>query len=367
MVSLCSLPLYFFSLPLRSGHFLSFPLPSPTEEPDKNQPVAFKSNNPTDRSLCHLPLIKQMANVKSCSESASGELHEKCAFGVQELPVKLGSFCSSLEQSQPDYISILNGCLKWLSLSGSHPWLSCQSQVHVGQRVRAPQNFLCPRTSRICRKACHWPSSLPRHHPAWHCLTTELCPINLLCILLRQKGPSKIIPDLLFCVSFLCILYHFAHLSHSEICAKKAPKLVFPWEDPNSGLGSFPPWPGVFSNIPVQKSWRLCLIQLLTLALVQCLVTRKDSACLLSEGINTESDFCFSLEAVPLHFSASVSHPAQDPCLISECFLQFSSIIFWASFSCRFCLLSWWSWTMGFSSWVFSFWGNWGHFSQVYH
>lgn len=72
MVSLYSLSSHFFSFPFVSSLFLSSPLHSPTKESNQNEPIAIKSTQ-LGRNLCHLPLINQMVNVKSCSELASGE------------------------------------------------------------------------------------------------------------------------------------------------------------------------------------------------------------------------------------------------------------------------------------------------------
>lgn len=117
------------------------------------------------------------------------------------------------------------------------------------------------------------------------------------------------IPDLGFGVSFFYILYNFKKVFfHTETRAKVAPLLVFPWQDPNTGLRSFlfyfsyPPQSGIFSNISTQKFGGLRLTRLVTFILVQCLVKSKILTGLLSEGVNKDSYFCFLLEAVSLVF-----------------------------------------------------------------
>lgn len=155
------------------------------------------------------------------------------------------------------------------------------------------------------------------HSPAQPCLTTELCPINFWFTLPRQKGPNKEYQN--WCSVFhfsiysttLKTLYTFSiysTTSHSETYAKIAPTLVFPWQDSNSGLGSFP-YPlqsEIFTSISVQKFWELCLIHFVTFILVQHLINSKYLIGLLSEGINKDSYFWFLLEAVSLGFSASL-------------------------------------------------------------
>lgn len=83
------------------------------------------------------------------------------------------------------------------------------------KRINSWQNFLYPLRSRSCRESSsHHPqftllTILSVHSAPWPFLTTELCPINFLCTLLRQKGPSKIVPGLAFCVSFFYTWYNF--------------------------------------------------------------------------------------------------------------------------------------------------------------
>lgn len=77
-----------------------------------------------------------------------------------------------------------------------------------------------------------------------------------------------------------------------------------------------------FSNIPVNKFRGLCLIHLVTFALVQCLVNNKFLTCTLNEGINKDLDFCFLCEAVSLGLFSSIFPSSQNIFLISELFLQ---------------------------------------------
>ena len=113
---------------------------------------------------------------------------------------------------------------------------------------------------------------------------------------------------------------------HSETCPKIAPVLVFPWQDPNSGLDSFPFYfcypavAGISSNSSMQKFWGLYLV---TFILVQCLVNSKYLIGLLSEGVNKDSYFCFPLEAVSLVFGFLclyfLLHSGQRPHLWTLC------------------------------------------------
>lgn len=165
--------------------------------------------------------------------------------------------------------------------------------------------------------------------PAGPFLITGLRPIKLLCPLLRRKGPNKMVPHLVFCFIFLCTVQLLKFVC--ETCAEMAPLLVFPWQDPNSSLGSlsiyfsYPQQPRVFSNIPVPKFQGLSLTELLTLSLVHCQENSKYLTCSLSERIERNSDFCFHPEAVPLGFSTSVFPSTQDTFPMSERFLQSSS------------------------------------------
>lgn len=99
---------------------------------------------------------------------------------------------SSLHQRQiqPDCIRILNGCLKWLSLSSSTPWLSWQSSVNEDQTQVLTKLLISMEIEAVGKfiTLSYSLSSLPMRCPTWPFLTSGFCPINLLHSLLSSKS-----------------------------------------------------------------------------------------------------------------------------------------------------------------------------------
>lgn len=299
-----------------------------------------------------------MANVKSCSEPASGDLRNKCVLRVQSCRPQPQPVSLHWKEIQPDCICILNGCLKGCSLSSSPQGWAVRAHWIKTKDSNLDNAFYFHGDLEAAGKLITPPSvpSLLFLLPTTQhglCSPLTFIPAIPCAIFYGGKVPVKWDQTCCFTFSFWNILYNF------EMCSIVRPVQKQHLYRCSLGLDSFPfyfCYPArISSNISMQKFWELHLIDLVTFFLVQCLVNSKYLIGLLSEGVNKDSYFCFLLEAVSLVFGFLylyfLLHSGQFPHLwtffvdVSHSFTSISRLQIWFPFmpgqDIEFVLSSW--------------------------